>query len=236
MPGPGKSFEAFQADQAACKTYAASQVKDQADAANQRALGTALITTAIGAATGGAVGSTGAALGTGAGVGAVIGSGVGTAIASSQNSGDQANIQAQYDTSFAQCMYAKGELVPGLAPIASSAPTSYHSGPDPMVRATQSELIRLGYLRGGADGVVGPMTRSAVSSYESANGLPVDGAPSPSLLARLQATPATPTSSGSATANATPSGGWVAPPPATPNAGATTAATPVGWSAPPPPQ
>jgi peptidoglycan hydrolase-like protein with peptidoglycan-binding domain len=50
-------------------------------------------------------------------------------------------------------------------------------------------LIRLGYLRGAADGVSGPQTSNAIAQFESAAGLPVDGYPSPPLLATLEATP-----------------------------------------------
>ena len=64
MPGPGKAFATFQADNAACKEFATGQVQGQADASNQRAVGAALLTTVLGtglgAAVGGAAGSAGA--------------------------------------------------------------------------------------------------------------------------------------------------------------------------------
>jgi peptidoglycan hydrolase-like protein with peptidoglycan-binding domain len=75
--------------------------------------------------------------------------------------------------------------------VQAPPPPPYGYGPD-MTRAVQVQLMRLGYLRGGvADGVAGPQTASAISQYqyESVSGLPVDGMPSPPLLARLQATP-----------------------------------------------
>ena len=68
MPGPGKSFDAFQADQATCKVYAGDQVKGQADAANQRAVGAAVLTTALGVGLGAAVGSAGGNVGSGAAI------------------------------------------------------------------------------------------------------------------------------------------------------------------------
>jgi peptidoglycan hydrolase-like protein with peptidoglycan-binding domain len=58
-----------------------------------------------------------------------------------------------------------------------------------LVVATQQQLIRLGYLHPPADGVAGPATSAAISHFEVASGLPVDGVPSGPLLARLQATP-----------------------------------------------
>ena len=48
-PGPGKSFDAFAADQNVCQQYAASQTAAGAAAANNQAVGTALFTTALGA-------------------------------------------------------------------------------------------------------------------------------------------------------------------------------------------
>ena len=72
-PGPGKSFDAFAADQNYCAQYAASQTAPAAAAANNQAVGTAFLTTAVGAAIGGAVGG-----GRGAGIGAASGAGLGT--------------------------------------------------------------------------------------------------------------------------------------------------------------
>ena len=87
------------------------------------------------------------------------------------------NIQQQYNNAFSQCMYTKHDQVPGFAP------------PWPMGRLLnrlihwsarpQSELIRLGYLKGSADGHVGTRTRDAIANFEQANGLPSDGTPSP---------------------------------------------------------
>ena len=235
MPGPGKSFEEFTGDQANCKDYAAAQVKGQAEASNQRAVGAAVLTTLLGAALGGATGAPWDAAGQGAGVGAAAGAATGAAVGANMSAADQVSIQAQYDNAFSQCMFAKGEAVPGFAPppgipapVASAAPAS-SPGYDPsMVRGVQGELIRLGYMQGAADGQAGGLTRTAIRSYEKANGLPVDGAPSPRLLAKLQATP-----TGAATATASAPSGWVSPsqPSATP-AAATTPAAPANWVTP----
>jgi hypothetical protein len=226
MPGPGKSFEAFQSDQSYCKGFANEQVRGQAEASNQRAVGAALLTTVIGAGLGAAIGGAAGDAGAGAAIGAAAGAGTGAGIGAGNSSNDQMSIQQQYDNAFSQCMYAKGEQVPGFAPRYNAA--SGGSGPvaqaDPMVRATQSELIRLGYLQGGADGYIGPKTRNAISSYEGANGLPVDGSPSQALLARLQATPA---GGGGAGATASAPSSWVAP---SNGGGAAPAAAPAGGS------
>jgi len=185
MPGPGKSFDAFQYDQIGCKQFAEQTVAGQAQNANNRAVGAAAIGPVPGAGLGAAIGGgRGAAIG--AGSGAIAGTGVGM----SSSANEQYSIQQQYDNAFAQCMYAKGDMVPGYGPMMVQAPPPppFGSGYD-LTRAVQVQLIRLGYLHAAADGVVGPQTSAAISQYESVSGMPVDGMPSPPLLARLQATP-----------------------------------------------
>jgi hypothetical protein len=198
-------------------------------ASNQTAVGTAALTTVAGAGLGAAAGSLAGAAGTGAAIGAGLGAGGGMAIGASNSSNDQRGIQARYDSAYAQCMIARGEQVPGYGPagydpvrFAEPAPMAAPlPQPDPLVRATQTGLVRLGYLGDAADGFAGPKTHAAISAYQQANAWPVDGAPSPRLLARLQATP---------TAAAAP-GGWVAPASASVSV-PPTASAPGGWVAP----
>lgn len=237
MPGPGKTFDTFQADNASCKGYASDQVKGQADAANQREAGAAVLTTVLTAGLGAAVGGSVGDAANGAAVGAATGAAGGAAMGAAGSANDQAMIQQQYDNAFSQCMYAKGEQVPGFAPVAVAAPMP--SAADPLVRSSQIELVRLGYLHGGADGYIGPKTRSAISGFEQSHGLPVDGAPSSGLLARLQSTPtsagaASATASTASTTTASAPSNWVAPtgtPSATP-VSAPAPAAPSGWVAP----
>ncbi len=183
MPGSGKPFEAFQADQFACKQYSEQSVAGQAENANTRGVGAAALTTVLGAGLGAAIGG-----GRGAGIGAASGALGGAGIGAASSSNAQMTIQQQYDNAYSQCMYAKGNMVPGYMPMMQQAPpvSPYNPG---LVRAVQLELIRTGYLRGGADGTVGPQTATAISQYEAAAGMPVDGLPSPALLGRLQQTP-----------------------------------------------
>ena len=237
MPGPGKSFDVFQIDQANCKQYAASQVQGQAEAANNRAVGGALLTTVLGAGLGAAIGGAAGNAGAGAAIGAAAGAGGGAAYGADASAQAQYSIQQQYDNAFAQCMYAQGEQVPGFAPQVSYAPSAMPAPaaaaavPDPLVRATQSELVRLGYLHDSADGFMGPKTRSAIANFEQANGLPADGSPSPRLLAMLQSTPG---GGGAAAATASTPNTWVAPVGAAGAAAAAppAAAAPSGWVAP----
>jgi Putative peptidoglycan binding domain len=184
MPGQGKPFDQFQTDQVVCKQFAEQSVSGQAHNANMRGLGAAALTTVLGAGLGAAIGG-----GHGAAIGAAGGALGGAGIGAATSSKSQNSIQDQYNNAYAQCMYSKGNQVPGYAP----APAAYAPPPPPashgsLTQAVQIQLIRLGYLQGPADGVLGPQTSAAISNFERATGMPVDGAPSPPLLARLQAT------------------------------------------------
>ena len=182
MPGPGKSFDAFAADQANCKMYAQGAVAGQAENANTRAVGAAALGTVLGAGLGAAIGG-----GRGAAIGAGSGAIAGTGFGMSGSAAEQYGIQQQYDNAYAQCMYAKGNQVPGMAPVAMATPMPV---PDPsLTYAVQQQLFRLGYLHTPPDGVSGPVTSAAISQFEGVSGLPVDGVPSAPLLARLQSTP-----------------------------------------------
>jgi hypothetical protein len=226
MPGPGKTFDAFQSDNNSCKAFASDQVRGQADAANQRAAGTVALTTVLGAGLGAAVGGSVGDAANGAAIGAAGGAATGSVYGAGNAANDQAMIQQQYDNAFSQCMYAKGEQVPGFAPVVAAAPAG--PAPDPLVRSSQLELIRLGFLHGSADGYMGPRTRAAIVAYEQSHALPTDGSPSPGLLARLQSTPTG--AAATATASAPSTSSWVAP---TGSANAASpAAAPSGWVAP----
>lgn len=109
MPAPNKPFEVFVQDQQACKAYAYRETSGEADYANERALGAAALTTALGAALGAAVDG-----GHGAGVGAAGGAVAGSAIGAGQSSDYGYGLQRSYDIAYAQCMYAKGNQVPGF--------------------------------------------------------------------------------------------------------------------------
>jgi hypothetical protein len=139
----------------------------------------------------------------------------------SNDANDHAYIQQQYDSSFSQCMVARGENIPGMTPVATAVPYSPGPAPpDPTVRATQVELIRLGLLKGAPDGYKGPRTRAAIVAFEQQNSLPPDGVASPRLLAKMQAS--------SANASTAASSNWVAP---TTTAGSASAAS-SNWVAP----
>ncbi|HTU55187.1 MAG TPA: peptidoglycan-binding domain-containing protein [Acetobacteraceae bacterium] len=187
MPAPGKPLEQFQTDQIVCKQFAEQSVSGQAQNANVRGVGAAALTTVLGAGLGAAIGG-----GQGAAIGAASGALGGAGIGATTSSQAQGSIQYQYNLAYAQCMYSRGNQVPGYAP----APAAYAPRPPPpppmtgaqLTQAVQVQLIRIGYLQPPADGVLGPQTSAAIGNFERAVGLPVDGIPSPALLARLQAT------------------------------------------------
>ena len=208
MPGPHKSFEAFASDGQYCKSYSQSQVAGQAQAVNNQAVGGALLATALGAGLGAALGG-----GNGAAIGAASGAGLGTGVSADASANAQAGIQAQYDNAYAQCMYTKGNQVAGWEPppglVQDYGAPRVAQERSPLVRSVQGELIRLGYLSGGADGVAGGRTVAAIRSFEQHDGLPVDGAASNHLLAALQSTPSM-ASAAPSSAQAS-SSGWVQP-------------------------
>src|SRR4029077_21095529 len=107
-----------------------------------------------GAIIGGIVGG-----GRGAGTAAAIGAGVGLVTGAAEA---DANARAYYDS-------------------------QYYGAPPPpggseLVYSIQTSLTRLGYDPGPPDGLYGQRTADAISQYQHANRLPVDGRPSPQLL------------------------------------------------------
>ena len=141
-PGPNKTLDRFGADQAACQQYAAAQISPAVAAANNQAVGGALLGTALGAGLGAGIG---AAAGN-AGKGAAIGAASGGALGIIGNAGGapfaQESLQQQYDVMYGQCMAAQGNSVasfsapPAVLPYygslsASSHPSSYSGGPPP---------------------------------------------------------------------------------------------------------
>src|SRR4029077_517879 len=108
----------------------------------------------VGAIIGGVVGG-----GRGVGTGAAIGAGVGLVTGAAEA---DANARAFYNS-------------------------QYYGAPSPpggseLVYSIQTSLTRLGYDPGPPDGLYGQRTADAISQYQHANRLPVDGRPSPQLL------------------------------------------------------
>jgi len=116
LPGPGKPFEVFQADEYACRQWALQQIggASPSQTANQNLATGAAVGTAVGAGLGAAIGSASGHAGGGALVGAGVGLLEGTALASGPAYGSAYQLQRRYDIAYQQCMYAKGNQIPGV--------------------------------------------------------------------------------------------------------------------------
>ena len=113
LPALGKSFEQFQAEDVACRQWAAQQVGPPGAPANQNTAIGAAVGTAIGAGLGAAIGSASGHAGTGAAIGAGAGLLTGTAAGANADQATAGNAQRRYDMAYQQCMYAKGNQIPG---------------------------------------------------------------------------------------------------------------------------
>jgi hypothetical protein len=126
LPGTGRTFDQFRADDAACRQYAWQQIGGvtAGQAAANSAVGSAAVGTAIGAIAGAAIGGReGAAVG--AGTGLLFGSAAGAG--ASQATGYEA--QRRYDHAYIQCMYASGHRVPVSGTF--SGASRYQAAPTP---------------------------------------------------------------------------------------------------------
>jgi hypothetical protein len=115
LPPPTKPFELFQAEDAVCRQWAAQQIGlSPQETVDQNAATGAVVGTAIGAGLGAAIGAATGNAGAGAAIGA--GSGLLMGTASGANAGQVYGYEAQrrYDIAYKQCMYAKGNQIPGV--------------------------------------------------------------------------------------------------------------------------
>lgn len=119
LPGDGKTYTQFQQDDYNCRAGAAQSIgyaSAASQSANQNGTAAAVTGTVVGAAAGAAIG---AAAGN-PGAGAAIGAGTGLAVGAAQGAADAqesaGELQWHYDTTYAQCMAAKGNKVPELPP------------------------------------------------------------------------------------------------------------------------
>ena len=117
MPSPGKPFEVFQSDDAACRGWAQQQSGWQAnDTVNRNAADGTVIGAVLGAGLGLAIGAASGNPATGAAIGAAGGALGGAAIGSERGAAAGWEVQRRYDTAYQQCMFAKGHQVPEFSP------------------------------------------------------------------------------------------------------------------------
>jgi len=133
MPGQGKSFEQFQADDYQCRDYALASIggRTPGEAAAQSAAGSAAVGTLGGAAVGALAGAAGGNAGLGAAAGAGAGLLLGSAAGAGASQQSYAMSQGQYNMTYVQCMASKGNQVPqyGAAAPAYGYPPGYRYPP-----------------------------------------------------------------------------------------------------------
>ena len=130
LPGPQKSFDQFQNDGMSCQQFAQNVVAPAGVEATNYAAANAALGTALGAAAGAIIGSA-----TGqAGAGAAIGAGTGLLFSAPASSNmayaSSWQIQRSYDMAYMQCMFARGNQLPGQVvsrrqPVYSYPPPNY---------------------------------------------------------------------------------------------------------------
>jgi hypothetical protein len=123
LPGSGKNFDQFRADDMDCRQFASSQVGGSTpdSVAENSAVRSAVIGTAIGAAAGALIGGRGNPAAAGAGVGLLAGSTMGAGAANQS----QYDLQRRYDNGYLQCMYSRGHQVPGASSGAPRRAATY---------------------------------------------------------------------------------------------------------------
>ncbi|HZW86679.1 MAG TPA: hypothetical protein VFF41_04365 [Gallionella sp.] len=135
MPAAGKPFDQFVNEEHVCRQYAEQSTGlPPNDVATKNEVGSAAAGVAIGTVAGALLGGDHNGAAAGAGLGLIAGS------AGGANQAERASRDAQrrYDIAYEQCMYAKGNQVPGYAaqrriapPNAGYSQTAPHAPPPP---------------------------------------------------------------------------------------------------------
>jgi hypothetical protein len=136
LPGKGKPYGSFQADDAYCQNQAQAAIGYQSpgQAASDAAVGSAVVGTALGAAAGAAIGAAAHNPGAGAAVGAGTGLLAGSAVGAGNARAAGGSLQARYDTVYAQCMTAHGnQVAPPPVVVAAAPPPVVVAEPPPPV-------------------------------------------------------------------------------------------------------
>jgi hypothetical protein len=108
MPAANKPFEVFVAEDQDCRDWAARSIGGRGDAAAQQFAASSIAGTAIGATVGALSGGHNAV-----GAGAAFGLAAGAIVGSGQSAGTAYGAQRRYDVAYQQCMYSKGNQLPG---------------------------------------------------------------------------------------------------------------------------
>lgn len=128
LPGVGKPFDQFQVDDMLCRQFAQGQTGiPPGEAGRQSTAQTAFLGTLLGAGAGAAIGAAAGDPAVGAAIGAGSGLLFGTATGAEAGGTAARSLQSRYDIAYMQCMYAKGNQLPGTQP----APQSSYVPPPP---------------------------------------------------------------------------------------------------------
>lgn len=126
LPGTGKNFDQFRLDDMDCRNYAQAGLGGATSdsVTSDAGVRSAALGTLLGAAAGAAANG-----GRGAGVGAGVGLAAGGLAGAGQGQGSAGSLQRRYDNTYQQCMYAKGNKIPGSysmmsAPAIARTPTT----------------------------------------------------------------------------------------------------------------
>jgi hypothetical protein len=125
LPGPQKSFDQFQNDGMSCQQFAQAVVAPAGVEAANNAAASAAFGTALGAATGAIIGSATGQAGAGAAIGAGTGLLFGGAAGSNVAYASSWQMQRSYDMAYMQCMYSRGNQLPGQVVMRRPAAPNY---------------------------------------------------------------------------------------------------------------
>jgi hypothetical protein len=135
MPSPGKPYEVFMADDVVCREWAQYQIggTSPSQTANENLAAGAVVGTMVGAGVGALIGAATGNAGAGAAIGAGAGLLGGTSIGANEGAASGYQLQRRYDIAYQQCMYSKGNQIPGVvrrpAPAYAPPPPSNYSPP-----------------------------------------------------------------------------------------------------------
>jgi len=131
LPSRDKPLQQFQQEDYACRDYAfrSSDANAAAQGATTNSIGSAALGTLGGAAAGALIGAAAGNPAAGAAIGAGGGLLVGSAAGANGAQYSSANLQARYDTAYAQCMVSKGNSIAPQAPTVYATPPVYAAPP-----------------------------------------------------------------------------------------------------------
>ncbi|HSE02604.1 MAG TPA: glycine zipper family protein [Methylomirabilota bacterium] len=128
LPGTGKTFEQFQADDLVCRQWTAQYLGiTPGEVSATSTAGGAALGTVVGAAAGAAIGAAAGSPAAGAAVGAGAGLLGGTAVGAGWAEGSSYEVQRRYDMAYMQCMYARGNQIP----VSRGSQPAYTAPPPP---------------------------------------------------------------------------------------------------------